>query len=86
MSTLGDVAQVTHVRLLQALARAVGDPDSEFPVQVAVGVQTGIDSPLPRTPAIFEKKVRWALPSEEDQEWDGERWRTTTSRPRTAPR
>ena len=42
---------------------------------VAGGVRTGALSSLPGTPAIFEKKSKWALPEESIDSWDGERWR-----------
>ena len=38
----GDMDQPIRVRLLAALARAVGDPDPDIADQVAVGVETGI--------------------------------------------
>ena len=70
-----DVEQALNVRLLEALARAAGDPDPGIAEMAATGVKTGALSPLPRTPAVYEKKVKWPLESEADHAWTGERAR-----------
>jgi hypothetical protein len=53
--------QVFHLDLLSAVLKALGDPDWGFVSGIGVGVNLGVDSPLPRTPAVFEEKVRWRL-------------------------
>ena len=58
----GDVPQMFQVRLIQSLLSAFGDPDSHFCAFWARGVWLG--SPqrkLPRTPAVFDRKVKWRL-------------------------
>ena len=57
-----DAEQVTGVRLLQALLRAFGDPDHHFCEWWAKGVWLGSpERPLPRTPALYNRKTKWAL-------------------------
>ena len=71
----GDVEQAIDVRLLEALALELRDPDAQIGGMAAVGVRTGALTALPRTPAIFERKVSWPLESEAGQPWSGERLR-----------
>ena len=54
----GDREQHVRVRLAQAFARAADDPDADFLDGLAAGLPVGASGPLPRTPAIFEKKVK----------------------------
>ena len=68
----GDLDQAIGVRLLEAWAQVTGDPDAKIAGMVARGVWIGVDRPLPRTPAIFEKKTKWSLPDESDHPWEGE--------------
>ena len=58
----GDREQTIDVRLLQALLRASADPDEGFVDILCSGVKIGADRKLPRTPAAFERKGKWALP------------------------
>ncbi len=60
----GDVAQPVRVRLVQALLRAVGDPDSAGMSHFAAGVRLGVGVRLPRTPAVYARKTRWRLPEQ----------------------
>ena len=53
--------QVAHLPLLAAILKECGDPDAEFLKDLEEGVNLGVDSPLPRTPGIFEEKVKWKL-------------------------
>ncbi|MDE0916488.1 MAG: hypothetical protein OSB57_15045 [Planctomycetota bacterium] len=56
----GDRVQHFEVRLIQALLRAFGDPDAHFGEFWSSGVWLGSQSrKLPRTPAVFERKVKW---------------------------
>ena len=69
----GDRSQAFEVRLIQALAEACEDPDAVACEWWARGCWIGEEGrKLPRTPAIFERKNKWALkPLEEDAaaEW-----------------
>jgi len=38
-----------------------GDPDWRFPLTLRGGVAIGVDEELPRTPGVYEEKVKWAL-------------------------
>jgi hypothetical protein len=60
----GDRDQKIHIRLLQALLRAAGDPDADYLDQVAVGVRLGVGVDLGRAPAIFEEKLKWTVKEE----------------------
>ena len=71
------------VRLAHALVRAAVDPDANFLDGITAGVPVGASGPLPRTPAIFEKKVKWALP-EAGKDWSG-RWADNYSSVRERP-
>ena len=58
----GDASQATDVRLVQALLTAFRDPDDCFCEWWAKGVWLGSpERPLPRAPAIYNRKTRWAL-------------------------
>ena len=48
----GDVDQVFHIRRLQRLLEAAGDPDWRVLSLYARGVPLGVDKELPRTPAV----------------------------------
>ena len=69
----GDRKQSIKIRLLQSFLRACGDPDSGFLLDtVAKGVPTGGRCKLPRTPAVFDRKVKYAVPEVqpgETSEW-----------------
>ncbi len=61
----GDRAIALHLRLLEAILRAGGDPDWGGMAQYAAGVRLGIGERLPRTPAVFARKVKWRLKGQE---------------------
>ena len=69
----GDAPQEFRVPLLQQLLEALRDPDSYYCEWSARGVWLGAeDRPLPRTLAVFDRKVRWRLNYPEDgdcSEW-----------------
>ena len=69
----GDAAQMIEVRLIQSLLEAFGDPDAYFCQWWATGVWLGSTRrKLPRTPAVFDRKVKWRLaepPEESHGEW-----------------
>jgi hypothetical protein len=63
----GDAKQLTDVRLLQALLKACRDPDHHFVEWWARGVWLGSpERPLPRAPALYDRKVKWGLKDEGD--------------------
>ncbi len=56
-----DREQLIRVRLLRCLLRAAGDPDPNGMLHYCRGVRLGVNCKLPRTPAVYERKVRWRL-------------------------
>ena len=46
---------------MEALAKLCQDPDADVLDVFATGVPLGFNELLPRTPAVFEEKVHWAL-------------------------
>ncbi|CAK0883391.1 unnamed protein product [Prorocentrum cordatum] len=72
--------------LLDALGKAFGGPDYRVAVWAAVGVPLGVDTPLPRTPAVYERKLKWALPRlSEDEFAAGDQWAENYSSVRDRP-
>ena len=69
----GDVQQKIEVRLAQALLEAFKDPDACFCNWWATGAWLGsAKRKLPRTPCLYDRKVRWALPTSAEElhgEW-----------------
>ena len=69
----GDAEQKIEVRLAQALLRAFKDPDAHFCNWWATGAWLGsAKRKLPRTPCLYDRKVRWALPTSAEElhgEW-----------------
>ncbi len=57
----GDVPQPVRIRLLQAIQRAVDDPDPTAMDHFARGVRLGVGTRLPRTPAVYARKTRWRM-------------------------
>ena len=43
------------------MLKEAGDPDWAFLLHIGEGVPLGVDEELPRTPAVYEPKVRWKL-------------------------
>ena len=57
-----DRPQKFEVRLIGELAKACEDPDADFTELWARGVYLGSKTrSLPRTPAVFERKIKWRL-------------------------
>ena len=46
--------------LIAALAKCLADPDVKFPQRYWLGVRMGYRRRLPRTPAVYPRKSRWA--------------------------
>ena len=70
----GDRHQKFEVRLIEVLAIALKDPDAVFCRWWARGVWIGEPGrKLPRTPAVFERKTKWALKPLDGSE--GTEWR-----------
>ena len=63
----GEVAlpQPVDVLLLGSLLKSFGDPDFEVVTTYARGVPLGVGVDLPRTPAVFPPKLKWALKEQE---------------------
>ena len=53
--------QPFRLRLMAAVLKAARDPDFEFLVEAEQGLPVGVDVPLPRTPAAFERQTKWRL-------------------------
>jgi len=70
----GDEAQPVHVRLLAAMLADAQDPDAVGIAGYASGVRIGVGVRMPRTPAVYPRKRRWALPTQAHpellDEWD----------------
>ena len=62
-----DKEQLIQVRELQAFLRACGDPDAEVLDAYARGVSLGYKKRIPRAPAVFDQKVKWRLPYEDEK-------------------
>ena len=67
-----DPFQAATVRLLGAVLRSAGDPDSGFPDILEWGVPLVFDEDLPLIPDVFEQKTKWSVSGPnpgEEQEW-----------------
>jgi len=64
----GDEEQPVRVRLLAALLDDAQDPDAAGILGYVSGVRVGVGTRMPRTPAVFPRKRRWALPSQSHPE------------------
>ena len=64
----GDRESEVNFRRLKAALQVMGDPDRDYLEQMASeGVPIGVDVELPRTPSVYEEKVKWAVdPAEGD--------------------
>jgi len=60
----GDEAQPVHIRLLAAMLANAGDPDAEGIRGYTAGARLGVGVTMPRTPAVYPRKRRWALPEQ----------------------
>ncbi len=52
---------VVRLRLLRAILREAADPDAEAMLGFIEGVPIGVGLRLPRTPAVYDRRVRWSL-------------------------
>ena len=69
------------MRLGTAVLKELQDPDWRFIEETGSGVKLGVDVELPRTPAVFEEKVRWNLDDPDDRMANvSENYRTRTCR------
>ena len=62
-----DEGQVMCLGMLSAVLKELQDPDSRFIEEIGSRVMLGVDVELPRTPAVFEEKVRWNLDDPDDK-------------------
>ena len=53
--------QVMRLGMLSTVLKELQDPDWRFVEEIGSGVKLGVDVELPRTPSVFEEKVRWNL-------------------------
>jgi len=60
----GDEHQPVHIRLLAAMLANAGDPDAGGILGYTDGVRIGVGVTMPRTPAVYPRKRRWALPEQ----------------------
>ena len=62
--------QTFRLRLMEAILKHIGDPDWEIlcarPDSFTTGVNIGVLIPSPRTPAVFERKVKFRKYDEDD--------------------
>ena len=74
----GDVVQEFEVRMIQSMLSAFGDPDHYFGEWWAKGTWLGsAQRKLPRTPAVFDRKIKWAKIEQVDELHSG--WQTNYS-------
>jgi len=60
----GDEDQPVRIRLLAALLADAQDPDATGIRGYVGGVRIGVGVTMPRTPAVYPRKRRWALPAQ----------------------
>ena len=75
--------QCFRLKLIGAMLKSAGDPDwavyADAKRNFVEGVPLGYREPLPRTPAIFERKVKWRQYNDEELAWAVEGNYGTTS-------
>jgi len=59
-----DEEQPVRIRLMAALLANIRDPDAAGVLGYTCGVRIGVGVRMPRTPAVYPRKRRWALPSQ----------------------
>jgi len=59
-----DEEQPVHIRLMAAMLSDSQDPDVDGIAAYASGVRIGVGVRMPRTPAVYPRKKRWALPTQ----------------------
>lgn len=62
--------QPFFLRILRRVLEEAKDCDTEFLKQAEVGFPLGALNGLPRTPAVFEKQVKWALDYDPSAVWE----------------
>ena len=62
--------QVINIRRLQAFLSACKDPDAWALDSFAKGVRVGAGMTMPRTPAVYEERIKWRLKEVVDDEAD----------------
>ena len=60
--------QAMRLKLISELLRAFDDPDWKFIADLEEGVSIGVGVVMPRTPAVFEEKVKWSLDEHDGNE------------------
>ena len=55
------LGQSFRLRMFKYLLKELGDPDWQFFDQLEEGVPVGVGVTMPRTPLVFDQKVKWAL-------------------------
>ena len=71
--------QCFRLRAFSRLLQLAGDPDWSFPLELMGGVSIGVNQELPRTPAIYEAKVKWTLGDfDGEPETDRENYKSVT--------
>ncbi len=73
----GDRVLPIRVRLLQCLLRDASDPDHQGLDTIAAGVPIGVGVRMPRTPAVYGPRRKWAIKGQEDPGAWMEPWRAT---------
>ncbi len=69
--------QCFRLTALSLILKGFEDPDWRFPQTLEGGVAIGVDEELPRAPAVYEVKVKWALKDMHDD--------PSTTAPTTSP-
>ena len=68
-TTVIDEGQPFLLDMHASLLRISGDPDYRWLVKCKKGVRNGVNSRMPRVPAIYERKLKWALPEVSEEEF-----------------
>jgi len=71
----GEVVEVApgqpfYLKLLEGVLEKAGDCDWQFLQRARTGCPLGVLEELPRTPAVFEQQVKWALDDDPSMQWD----------------
>ncbi len=75
----GDRHMNIKVRLVQAILKDAGDADHAAVDLIAPGVPIGVNSRMPRTPAVYSRRRKWRLRGQEDpsswqRPWEAGDW------------
>ena len=64
----GDVSTKINFRRLMEMLKIAEDEDCEFLEEVvSTGVSLGVDEEMPRTPVVYEEKVRWTVDGTDEE-------------------